>query len=197
MSEQPIPGTRSACGTWSGPLRGPLFGLAPDGVFRASALTLGAVGSYPAFSPLPAVLAKRRRFKFLWHCPLAGLTALPPACIPSCVLASATTGYAASRPLVFGLSSLPNCSRRAILRPSKIGIRINRIKAFIKEPHSLTELLMPSSLSAPFCGTDACIYAAPLERVACKTQSEISPATLSGGPWFRLRSAHCARPPQR
>lgn len=38
---------------WSGPLRGPLFGLAPDGVFRAPAITLGAVGSYPTISPLP------------------------------------------------------------------------------------------------------------------------------------------------
>src|ERR1044071_2027109 len=38
---------------WSGQLRGPLFGLAPDGVFRASALTLGAVGFYSTFSPLP------------------------------------------------------------------------------------------------------------------------------------------------
>src|SRR5262245_50347542 len=37
----------------SGPLRGPLFGLAPDGVFRASALALGAVGSCPTISPLP------------------------------------------------------------------------------------------------------------------------------------------------
>jgi hypothetical protein len=37
----------------NGPFQGPLFGLAPDEVFRASALALGAVGSYPAFSPLP------------------------------------------------------------------------------------------------------------------------------------------------
>ena len=40
------------------PIRGrtapcPLFGLAPDGVCRAASLALGAVGSYPAFSPLP------------------------------------------------------------------------------------------------------------------------------------------------
>jgi hypothetical protein len=42
-------------------------------------------------------------------------------------------GYAASRPLVFGLSSLPNFSGRAILRPSKIRIIVNRIWAFIKE----------------------------------------------------------------
>jgi hypothetical protein len=37
----------------SGQLLGFLFGLAPDGVFRASSISLGAVGSYPAFSPLP------------------------------------------------------------------------------------------------------------------------------------------------
>ena len=30
-----------------------LFGLAPRGVFRASAVASGAVGSYPTFSPLP------------------------------------------------------------------------------------------------------------------------------------------------
>jgi hypothetical protein len=32
-----------------------LFGLAPRGVFRASVITDGAVGSYPTFSPLPAL----------------------------------------------------------------------------------------------------------------------------------------------
>jgi len=32
-----------------------LFGLAPRGVFRASGITTGAVGSYPTFSPLPNV----------------------------------------------------------------------------------------------------------------------------------------------
>ncbi len=74
---EPVP----QCGTWSGPLRGPLFGLAPDGVFRASALALGAVGSYPTFSPLPAPLAKPGRSKSLWHCPSARLAAAPPACI--------------------------------------------------------------------------------------------------------------------
>ena len=47
--------------TWSGQLQGPLFGLAPDGVFRASALTLGAVGSYPTFSPLPRFMKIMRR----------------------------------------------------------------------------------------------------------------------------------------
>src|SRR5690348_14463924 len=32
-----------------------LFGLAPRGVFRASGVATGAVGSYPTFSPLPNV----------------------------------------------------------------------------------------------------------------------------------------------
>jgi len=30
-----------------------LFGLASDGVYTASCVTVGAVGSYPAFSTLP------------------------------------------------------------------------------------------------------------------------------------------------
>ena len=30
-----------------------LFGLAPRGVFHASDVATGAVGSYPTFSPLP------------------------------------------------------------------------------------------------------------------------------------------------
>ena len=30
-----------------------LFGLAPNGVYRAPSITLGAVGSYPTISPLP------------------------------------------------------------------------------------------------------------------------------------------------
>ena len=40
-------------GTWNEPLRGPLFGLAPDGVFRAPPITRRAVVSYTTFSPLP------------------------------------------------------------------------------------------------------------------------------------------------
>ena len=80
LSGQPVPGTRLS--PWSGPLRGPLFGLAPDGVFRASTLARGAVGSYPTFSPLPGVLADSGRFEFLWHCPSGRLAASPPVCIP-------------------------------------------------------------------------------------------------------------------
>ena len=100
-------------GTWSGPLRGSLFGLAPDGVFRASSLALRAVRSYRTFSPLPASLAKHRRFNFLWHCPSKGLSTFRPR---------------VSRPhrpelrgiAPFGVRTfLPRLAPGAILRPSK------------------------------------------------------------------------------
>ena len=50
-SQYPKPVPRN--GTRSGPLLGFLFGLAPDGVFRALAVARQAVGSCPTFSPLP------------------------------------------------------------------------------------------------------------------------------------------------
>jgi len=48
-----------------------LFGLAPDGVYRASDVTTGAVSSYLAFSPLPNQVyrAPERAVYFLWHFP--------------------------------------------------------------------------------------------------------------------------------
>jgi len=54
-----------------------LFGLAPRGVCRASAITGGAVGSYPTFSPLPALptMPTSRRFS----------SGLSPGCAPPAV----------------------------------------------------------------------------------------------------------------
>jgi len=58
LSAQPIPETRSAFAeTGAGRSGGFLFGLAPDGVFRAASLTLRAVRSYRTFSPSPPVRA--------------------------------------------------------------------------------------------------------------------------------------------
>jgi hypothetical protein len=57
LSQQPIPGILPRWREWSGPLRDSLFGLAPDGVFRAVPLTRDAVRSYRTFSPLPTVAA--------------------------------------------------------------------------------------------------------------------------------------------
>ena len=48
----------------SGPAALPLFCLAPHGVFRASRITPRAVSSYLAFSPLPALFSKNRRYVF-------------------------------------------------------------------------------------------------------------------------------------
>src|SRR5215475_5033518 len=47
-----------------GPAALPLFCLAPDGVFHASRITPRAVSSYLAFSPLPALFSKNRRYVF-------------------------------------------------------------------------------------------------------------------------------------
>jgi hypothetical protein len=113
------PGPIPRCGTCSGPLRGPLFGLAPDGVFRASALALGAVVSYSTFSPLPC---RSGAVCFLWHCPSASLSTLPPASIRS----AETQRLRGIAP--FGVRTFLLYRRfrvtEAILRPSKIGRNI-------------------------------------------------------------------------
>ncbi len=96
-----------------GPSLGPLFGLAPNGVFRAASLALGAVGSYPTFSPLPQ--PKPWRFIFCGTFRRQSLSKPPPACIPKW-----SPGYAASRPVVFGLSSPSESTLKAILHPSKL-----------------------------------------------------------------------------
>jgi len=100
LSERPIPETCPAfTGTRSEPLLGFLFGLAPDGVFRAALLALRAVRSYRTFSPLPPQTDggglifcgtfRRRTFRFTAR-------VYPGRTGP---------GYVASRPMVFGLSS--------------------------------------------------------------------------------------------
>jgi hypothetical protein len=67
-----------------------LCGLAPDGVCRAARVAVGAVGSYPAVSPLPPRrLGARRRFVFCGT--LLGV--------------SATGRYPASCSMELGLSS--------------------------------------------------------------------------------------------
>ena len=72
MSKRPVPETRTASlqalgprlASRSGQLQGFLFGLAPDGVCHAPAITRGAVGFYPTFSPLPLTHRQQRRFFF-------------------------------------------------------------------------------------------------------------------------------------
>ena len=101
-------------GTRSGPLRGFLFGLAPDGVFRASRDCSPSGELLPHLFTLTPSLAGGAVY-FLWHCPSKCLEAFLPRLSPESV-----RGYAASRPLVFGLSSSVPFETKAILRPSEI-----------------------------------------------------------------------------
>ena len=99
LSKQPIPETCPLSRTWSGPLLGFLFGLAPDGVFRAVSLALHAVRSYRTFSPLPPACADGG----LIFC---GTFRQPVFQLAACVYLNQTSlSYAASRPAEFGLSS--------------------------------------------------------------------------------------------
>ena len=72
----------------------PLFCLAPRGVCSASLVTLGAVGSYPTFSPLPRTRESQRRFVFCCTFRPAGLNR------PSLVI------HKARCPMASGLSSM-------------------------------------------------------------------------------------------
>ena len=87
-------------GTRSGPLRGFLLGLAPDGVFRALTVARQAVSSYLTFSPLPRP-CDRGGLIFCGTFRRNALKRFPRVYPP----AACGEGYAASRPLVFGLSS--------------------------------------------------------------------------------------------
>jgi len=124
LSVQPIPGIRPLSRNWSGPLRDSLFGLAPDGVFRAASLALRAVVSYTTFSPLPAALAKHRRFNFLWHCPSESLSTFRPRVSQSNGLG--LRGIAPCGVRTF----LPGLAPGAILHPSKTSMNINKIIEF-------------------------------------------------------------------
>ena len=121
-------------GTWSGPLRGPLFGLAPDGVFRASALALGAVGSYPTFSPLPRLRCRSRGG--LIFCGTfrrdASRHRLPRLSHrrPSFVGPGRLRGIAPFGVRTFLLPRI--ASGKAILRPSKITVNITAPRQFDK-----------------------------------------------------------------
>ena len=93
----PAPVRRSGHGT--GRSMGALFGLAPGEVFHAPTLTRRAVGSYPAFSPLPRPL-RAAAVSFLWHC-----LSRHPFGRRSRVYPRPCRGYAAPCPVEFGLSS--------------------------------------------------------------------------------------------
>ena len=120
LSQRPIPGIRPLSRRWSGPLRDSLFGLAPDGVFRAVLLALHAVRSYRTFSPSPHHGSRepRRAVCFLWHCPSEPLAEFLPR-----VSQSYGPGLRGVAP--YGVRTfLPRLAPGAILRPSKTAANI-------------------------------------------------------------------------
>lgn len=97
-----------------------LFCLAPHGVFRAPLLALGAVGFYPAFSPLPPGLRRGGRYVLCDTFRRPGLWPRPPA---------HSTRHAAlwcpDFPLQAGLVTYRE-------RPSAIGGEGRRVAGFFK-----------------------------------------------------------------
>jgi len=97
-----------------------LFGLAPDGVFRAASLALRAVRSYRTFSPSPPACADGCLFSVALSVETS--SNVPPACIP----ADTSPGYAASRPAVFGLSSPGLRQERSSALPKPLTAYFNK-----------------------------------------------------------------------
>jgi hypothetical protein len=103
-------------GTWCDDTRGligpaalPLFCLAPHGVFRASRIAPRAVSSYLAFSPLPALFSKNRRYHFCDTFRRRNLTNATPAFF---------TRHAAVWCSDFPLASLTTHQRSSAINPS-------------------------------------------------------------------------------
>ena len=99
--ECPVPQSRDRNATlpedFIGPAALPLFCLAPHGVFRASRIAPRAVSSYLAFSPLPALFSKNRRYVFC--------DTFRQRSSRGCGTNVARVFYAACCRMVFGLSS--------------------------------------------------------------------------------------------
>jgi hypothetical protein len=82
-----------------------LFGLAPRGVFHASNVAIGAVGSYPTVSPLPVRRLNRPAEGFASH--------RPPSAILTGGLVSVALSVAESSRI-----QLPGVTRRVALSVS-------------------------------------------------------------------------------
>src|SRR3984893_15097459 len=93
----------------NGPAVLPLFCLAPHGVFRASRITPRAVSSYLAFSPLPALFSKNRRYHFCDTFRRRNLTNAAPAFF---------TRHAAVWCSDFPLASLATHQRSSAITPT-------------------------------------------------------------------------------
>ncbi len=144
----------------SGPLQGPLFGLAPDGVFRAPPITWRAVGSYPTFSPLPTVAAvcgrrpmalTERRYSFGGLFSVALSVGTPRGVLARVYLKESADSHRrlrVTRHRTLWCSDFPPQSRfrgtGAILRPSKTGQNIHRCILINKKHTPLNQDARPA-----------------------------------------------------
>ena len=114
LSERPVPGIRTAVAALARAApKIPYLALLPMGFSVPRQLPGGRWALTPPFHPCRAPLPERRRFAFLWHFPSAATFVATARVYPAVVrLAPAATGYAASRPVEFGLSS-PGARERA------------------------------------------------------------------------------------
>ena len=112
----------------SGPAALPLFCLAPHGVFRASRIASRAVSSYLAFSPLPALFSKNRRYVFC--------DTFRQRSSGGCRTNVARVFYAACCRMVFGLSSSKSRQRGTHQRSPTIGLKYIIIRTAGKQAES-------------------------------------------------------------
>src|SRR5579875_78157 len=107
-----------------------LFGLAPCGVYHASAITAGAVRSYRTFSPLPPPqeqsqgLLRAVAVCFLWHWPSTGPVPKVDARVPDVIRhtalwssdfppPAALAGSGSDRPVLLPILILPRIALRS------------------------------------------------------------------------------------
>ena len=131
LSQQPIPGTHPApkSGAGTGRSAVPYLALHPMGFSVPPRLRLERWALTPPFHPYPAPLEPNDGPKngwavcFLWHCPSAAPFGLASRMHPEAGLpAKVPAGYAASRPMVLGLSSPGSRRERSSALPKSATI---------------------------------------------------------------------------
>ncbi len=116
-------GSSNLPGDSAGRAIAPLFGLAPDGVFRAVRVATNAVRSYRTFSPLPENTPLARRepsaVRSLWHFP-SPRGARPLAGILPCGARTFLHRYEIDSDCLAGSARIVPPARRNLARPGNL-----------------------------------------------------------------------------
>ena len=131
-----------------------LFGLAPGGVYLATLIAQGTVGSYPTFSPLPPKTETLEGGMFLWHFPYLCEIGVPP-------FHRNSPCYGPPCPAELGLSSPPDLPLSQDFRRSghlfpfdfpPFPLQISkRLKSLIKQIKNDNTDINRKSVSSLFC----------------------------------------------